>query len=77
MYFTSIAEMQLAWDIADIGVALMAWTNIIAILILQKPALKVFNDFEKQLKAGIKNPVFHPKELQIKNAEVWEVENTD
>lgn len=77
MYFTSIGEMQLAWDIADIGVALMAWTNIIAILILQKPALKVFNDFEKQLKAGIKNPVFHPKELQIKNAEVWEVENTD
>jgi len=71
MFFTSIREMQFAWDVADIGVALMAWTNIIAILLLQKPALKTFYDYEKQRKKGIKEPVFKPLQLGIENVENW------
>lgn len=71
MSLTSIAEMQLAWDIADIGVALMAWANIIAIIILQKPALRVFNDYVKQRKTGIKEAIFNPEKLNIKNADIW------
>src|SRR5699024_12547143 len=60
----------LAWDIGDIGVGLMAWLNIIAILLLRKPAMKCLKDFEEQLKAK-KNPVFNPKKLDIKNTEAW------
>jgi AGCS family alanine or glycine:cation symporter len=71
MFFTGIREMQFAWDVADIGVALMAWTNITAILLLQKPALRTFYDYEKQRKKGIKEPVFKPQELGIENAEIW------
>jgi AGCS family alanine or glycine:cation symporter len=51
----------------------MAWLNIIAILILQKPALRVFKDYEKQKKAG-KDPQFDPVSLGIKDADFWEHE---
>lgn len=74
MFFTSIREMQFAWDFADIGVGLMAWTNIIAILLLQKPALKAFKDYERQrkLKETLKEITFKPSELGITGTEAWE-----
>jgi AGCS family alanine or glycine:cation symporter len=63
--------MTLAWGMADIGVGMMAWLNLIAIIILRKVSLKVFSDFEKQYHSGIKDPVFHPDKLEIDNADVW------
>ena len=48
-----------AWALGDIGVGIMAWVNIIAILLLQKPALVALKDYEKQKKEG-KDPVFDP-----------------
>lgn len=60
-----------AWQLGDIGVAIMAWLNVIAILILQKPALKALKDYQRQRREG-KNPVFDPKALGIKNADYWE-----
>jgi AGCS family alanine or glycine:cation symporter len=70
-YFTGVNAMTLAWNMADIGVGLMAWLNLIALILLQKTALKTFFDFEKQLKSGIDNPVFNPDSLEIKNTEEW------
>ncbi|MGB9730385.1 alanine:cation symporter family protein [Calditerrivibrio nitroreducens] len=46
------------------------WINIIAILLLQKPAIKVLKDYEDQKAMGI-DPVFDPEELGIKNRSVW------
>ncbi|MDR1380823.1 MAG: alanine:cation symporter family protein [Tannerella sp.] len=71
-YFTAINEMTLAWNMADIGVGLMAWFNLIAILLLQSVALRTFRDYESQLKAGIRQPTFNPAALNIKNAKEWE-----
>jgi AGCS family alanine or glycine:cation symporter len=70
-YFTAINEMTLAWNMADIGVGLMAWLNVIAILLLQSIALKTFYDYESQLKSGIRRPTFHPAALKIKNTKEW------
>jgi len=70
-FFAAINTMTLAWNMADIGVGLMAWLNIIAIILLRKVALKVFVDFEQQYKSGIKDPVFRSDKLGIKNAEEW------
>ncbi len=51
MHYYYIAETPgLAWDMGDLGVGLMAWLNVIAILILQKPALAALKDFERQKK---------------------------
>ena len=58
----------------DIGLGLMSWVNIIAILLLVKPALIALRDYEAQRKAGVKRLTFHPEKLGIKGAEnqMWE-----
>ncbi len=59
-----------AWGLGDIGVGIMAWINIIAILILQKKAFVTIKDYDQQKKEG-KNPVFNPEKLGIKNTTEW------
>ena len=70
-FYGSIKTAALAWTIGDIGVGMMAWLNIIAILLLRKPAFKAFKDYEQQYKAGL-DPTFSPKKLDIKNTEEWD-----
>ena len=69
-FYGAVKTAESAWTLGDIGVGIMAWLNIIAILLLRKPALKVFKDYEKQRKAG-KDPVFNAKEAGIENTEQW------
>lgn len=72
--YGSINQSNLAWGIGDIGVGLMAWFNIIAILLLQKPALNTLKDYEKQQKQG-KDPEFNPEDIGITNAHIWHTIN--
>ncbi|RZK50089.1 MAG: alanine:cation symporter family protein [Pedobacter sp.] len=69
-FYGTVKTAEAAWTLGDIGVGLMAWLNIIAIILLRKPALKVLKDYERQRKAG-KDPVFNAEEAGIKNAEEW------
>ncbi|QDW66308.1 alanine/glycine:cation symporter family protein [Luteimonas granuli] len=68
--FGAYHNAKTAWALGDIGVGLMAWLNIIAIFLLQKPALAALRDYEVQKKAG-KEPVFDPEALGIRNATFW------
>ncbi|MED4696775.1 alanine/glycine:cation symporter family protein [Peribacillus frigoritolerans] len=74
-FYGSVRTAELAWALGDAGLGIMVWLNVIAILILAKPALITLKDCEKQKKAGI-DPVFNPKALGIKNADFWEREYT-
>jgi alanine or glycine:cation symporter, AGCS family len=65
-----------AWALGDIGVGLMAWLNIVAILILQRPALRALRDYEKQKKQGL-DPSFDPESLGIGHAGQWRRIATD
>ena len=69
--YGTIHSAGVAWGLGDVGVGLMAWLNIVAIIILQKPALVCLKDYEAQKKAGL-NPIFDPEKLGIKNAELWD-----
>ncbi|MFZ2553863.1 alanine/glycine:cation symporter family protein, partial [Psychrobacter urativorans] len=63
------------WAIGDIGVGLMAWLNIVGILIIffvASPTLTMLKDYEAQLKAGVKRYTFDPAKFGIKNAPYWE-----
>jgi AGCS family alanine or glycine:cation symporter len=60
-----------AWTLGDVGVGVMAWLNIVAILIIQRPALAALRDYEAQKRAGLP-PHFDPVALGIKNATFWE-----
>ena len=75
VFYGTIREANLAWAMGDLGVGLMAWLNIIGILILffmGRPALRALRDYEAQRKAGVETYTFDPKALGIKNADFWE-----
>lgn len=71
-YYGTVKSAKTAWAIGDIGVGLMAWVNIIAILLLGNVAIKVWKDYSKKKKQGITDPTFSAKELGIKNADFWD-----
>lgn len=60
-----------AWTLGDIGVGLMAWLNILGILILQQPAFAALRDYERQKKQGL-DPVYDPRAVGITGATYWE-----
>ncbi|MBN3553184.1 alanine:cation symporter family protein [Fictibacillus nanhaiensis] len=70
-YYGAVKTADIAWALGDLGLGIMVWLNLIAILILAKPALRVLKDYEEQKKAGL-DPVFDSRKLGIKNAEYWE-----
>ncbi len=69
-FYGAIKTAEIAWTLGDIGVGMMAWLNIIAILMLRKPAFIAFEDYKRQRKAG-KDPVFIAKENGIENTDLW------
>lgn len=69
--YGAIKSAGVVWDLGDIGVGLMAWLNIAAIMILQKPALIALRDYENQKALGL-DPRFDPVKLGIRNAGFWE-----
>ncbi|KEK23108.1 alanine/glycine:cation symporter family protein [Bacillus gaemokensis] len=71
VYIGSVESASFLWNLGDLGIGSMAWLNLIAILFLTKPALKVLKDYESQKKAG-KDPVFNPREAGFDDIEFWE-----
>lgn len=71
IFYSSTNSASLAWALGDLGFGTMTWLNLVAILLLAKPALKVLKDYEKQKKAGL-DPVFDPIEAGIEGADFWE-----
>ncbi len=69
-FYGTIRTSSMAWNLADIGVGMMAWLNIIAIVLLTKPVLATLKDYEQQKKMGL-DPVFIPERCGIKGAQVW------
>jgi AGCS family alanine or glycine:cation symporter len=68
--YGAVRTADLAWTLGDIGVGVMAWLNIIAILFLQKPALDSLKDYEAQQKAG-REPTFRTTPEALPNADLW------
>lgn len=55
---------EIIWTMGDTGAGMMAWLNIVAILLLSKKAFALLKDYEEQRAQG-KDPVFDPKLLDI------------
>ncbi|ROV58500.1 alanine:cation symporter family protein [Vibrio ponticus] len=75
VFYGTVKTANLAWAMGDVGVGLMAWLNIVGILIiffLSKPAIKALKDYEEQQKAGVTEYTFNPVKLGIKGADYWE-----
>lgn len=61
-----IVDGQTIWSMADLGVGLMAWVNIIGVLILSSKVKAILKDYEQQKKAGL-DPLFDPARFGIKD----------
>ncbi|EOD78460.1 Sodium/alanine symporter [Grimontia indica] len=75
VFYGTVKTANLAWAMGDVGVGLMAWLNIVGLVIiffLSKPALKALHDYERQQKEGVEEYTFDPVKLGIKNADYWE-----
>lgn len=71
VFFGSVAKVQLVWDLADVFMGVMAFINLIAILMLWKVAKKVLDNYTVQRKQG-KEPVFYADEVEdIGEVECW------
>lgn len=70
VFIGSQLNLKLAWELADVLMAVMATLNIIAILLLYRVVKNVLQDYLEQKKAGI-DPKFDPNKLGIQNAECW------
>jgi AGCS family alanine or glycine:cation symporter len=74
VFYGTVKTASLAWATGDIGVGLMAWLNIVGILIIflvAQPAIKALKDYEAQQAAGVDRYHFDPEALGIKNADFW------
>ena len=70
--FGATVSMDIVWNLADVFMALMAITNLIAIALLGKFAFKALDDYKAQKKAGIKDPVFKASSIpELKNVTEW------
>lgn len=70
--FGSVAKVALVWDMADLFMALMAITNLVAIALLGKYAYIALHDYMDQKRAGIEEPEFDPAILPSQQGiEVW------
>ena len=74
VFYGAIRAASLAWGLGDIAVGMMAWLNIIGLLILfylGKPAMVALKDYERQRREGVEHYTFDPEALGIKNADFW------
>ncbi|HLR07738.1 MAG TPA: alanine/glycine:cation symporter family protein [Bacillota bacterium] len=73
--FGAVTSVPLIWSLADLFMALMALTNLLAITLLSKIVFTVLQDYMKQKKQG-KTPIFKRSTLPwLKNIECWSDED--
>ena len=61
--FGALASFELVWNIVDFFMAFLTACNLIAIVLLSRYAFFLLEDYKKQIKQGIKDPVFHRSQI--------------
>ena len=72
--FGAMASFELVWNIVDLFMAFLTACNLMAIVLLGHYAFRLLDDYRSQKRQGIKEPVFHRRQLpEIENElECWE-----
>ncbi|NLU25227.1 MAG: alanine:cation symporter family protein [Clostridiales bacterium] len=70
VFLGAIVSMGLAWDTADLLMALLVIINIPVILRLGKPAIDALKDYTRQKKDG-KDPHFKAADIGVEGTDFW------
>lgn len=72
-------DLGTVFGFADVTMGLLAVANLIALILLFKPGLRILRDFDGQIRDGIKQPIFdatqHP-DMDL-DPKAWEIEPED
>jgi AGCS family alanine or glycine:cation symporter len=71
VFLGSVMNAKLIWAAGDIGLGLIAWVNLICLVLLFPLVRKIYLDYERQRKLGL-DPTFDPQALGIEGADFWE-----
>lgn len=72
-------DLGTVFAFADVTMGLLALVNLIALICLFKPGLRVLRDFDKQIADGVEQPIFDIsqfKDMDLDEA-AWEIEPED
>jgi AGCS family alanine or glycine:cation symporter len=72
--FGALATLNLVWSLGDFCMALITACNLVAIIALGKYVFLLLNDYRRQKRQGIKDPVFHRSQLPdiANDLDCWE-----
>lgn len=72
--FGALATLDAVWAMIDFFMALITTCNLVAILLLGKYVLRLLDDYRQQRRQGVKDPVFHRRQLPEieKDIPCWE-----
>ena len=71
MVFGSVQTSEFVWSMADFGLGLYTWVNMIALVLLSPIAIRLMRDYDRQRRAG-GEIVLDPKAIGVDNAPIWE-----
>lgn len=63
VFFGALIELQTAWSLVDVAMALLTLCNLIALIILCPYVFRLLSDYMAQKKAGKGEPTFHKDTL--------------
>jgi len=71
--FGAMVSLDLTWTIGDICTVLLAFCNLIAVVVLGKYAFRLLDDYVKQKKQGIQDPLFRRSQMPEieENIDCW------
>ena len=76
VFLGCVLSADMVWTLGDIGHGIIAWINVIALLILGNQGIRIFKDYDRQKKEGVKEPEFDPDALGLVNvSETWKRSN--
>jgi AGCS family alanine or glycine:cation symporter len=72
-------DLGTVFAFADVTMGLLAVANLIALIMLVKPGLRIMRDFDGQISAGIEQPIFDASKFADMNVDpaAWEIEPED
>lgn len=76
VYIGCLTTAASAWTLGDIGVGIMAWLNVIVIILLHRRVLVLVRDYDQQRDAG-KDPVYDNRKYNFRHMEFWNKNNAE